>query len=183
MTEGGCQVGSNQNTATARDAEFAAFVLSAQRRLQRAAFLVCGDWHRAEDIVQTALAQVYARWEQIRREDGPEGYAHRAVVNAAIDERRRPWRRERATDVLPERAAPADEDGITPVVLAALAALPRRQRAVVVLRYVEDLDVEQTAAMLGISTGTVKSQAAKGLTSLRTRLNGVPADARAGDFA
>jgi RNA polymerase sigma-70 factor (sigma-E family) len=137
---------------------------------------VCGDWHRAEDIVQTALAQVYARWDRIRREDGPQGYAHRAVVNAAIDERRRPWRREHATEFLPDRGAPAD-DGITPGVLEALATLPRRQRAVVVLRYVEDLDVEQTAALLGISTGTVKSQASKGLASLRAHLNGVPADA------
>ena len=159
-----------------QDADFAAFVLSAQRRLRRVAYLVCGDWHRAEDIVQTALAQVYARWDRIRREDGPEGYAHRAVVNAAIDERRRPWRRERATDVLPDRVAPTD-DGITPAVLDALATLPRRQRAVVVLRYVEDLDVEQTAELLGISTGTVKSQASKGLASLRAHLNGVPADA------
>lgn len=159
-----------------QDADFSAFVLSAQRRLRRVAYLVCGDWHRAEDIVQTALAQVYARWDRIRREDGPEGYAHRAVVNAAIDERRRPWRRERATDVLPDRVAPTD-DGITPAGLDALATLPRRQRAVVVLRYVEDLDVEQTAELLGISTGTVKSQASKGLASLRAHLNGVPADA------
>lgn len=168
-------MGSDQN------ADFAAFVLSSQRRLRRVAFLVCGDWHRAEDIVQTALAQVYARWDRIRREDGPEGYAHRAVVNAAIDERRRPWRREHATEFLPDRVAPAD-DGITPAVLEALATLPRRQRAVVVLRYVEDLDVEQTAALLGISTGTVKSQASKGLASLREHLNGVPANAM-GDCA
>jgi RNA polymerase sigma-70 factor (sigma-E family) len=152
-------VGSDQNAAL--DSEFAASVLSSQRRLRRVAYLVCGDFHRAEDIVQTALAQVYARWDRIRREDGPEGYAHRAVVNAAIDERRRPWRREHATGFLPDRVAPAD-DGITPAVLAALATLPRRQRAVVVLRYVEDLDVEQTAALLGISTGTVKSQGSAG---------------------
>lgn len=89
---------------------------------------------------------------------------------------RRPWRRERATEVLPERAAPID-DGITPAAPEAVAALPRRQRAVVVLRYVEDLDVERTAALLGISPGTVKSQASKGLASLRAHLNGVPADA------
>lgn len=169
-------MGTDQRTGAGLDDEFAAFVLSAQRRLRRVAYLVCGDWHRAEDIVQTALAQVYARWDRIRREDGPEGYAHRAVVNAAIDERRRPWRRERATDVLPDRAAPVD-DGVTPAVLEALATLPKRQRAVVVLRYVEDIDVEQTAALLGISTGTVKSQASKGLASLRAHLTGAPADA------
>ena len=175
-------MGTDQSRDVALDHEFAAFVLSAQRRLRRVAYLVCGDWHRAEDIVQTAMAQVYARWDRIRREDGPEGYAHRAVVNAAIDERRRPWRRERTTDVLPERATPPEDDGITPAVVEALATLPRRQRAVVVLRYVEDLDVEQTAALLGISPGTVKSQASKGLASLRAHLNGVPADAM-GDCA
>lgn len=169
-------MGSDQSTDAALDHEFAAFVLSTQRRLRRVAYLVCGDWHRAEDIVQTALAQVYARWDRIRREDGPEGYVHRAVVNAAIDEGRRPWRRERATEVLPDRATPPDDDGVTPRVIEALASLPKRQRAVVVLRYVEDLDVEQTAALLGISTGTVKSQASKGLASLRAHLSGVPAD-------
>jgi DNA-directed RNA polymerase specialized sigma24 family protein len=91
---------------------------------------------------------------------------HRAVVNTAVDERRRPWRREQAAGYLPDRSAPPD-DGLTVEVLGALARLPRRQRAVVVLRYVEDLDVEATAALLGISGGTVKSQAAKGLAALR----------------
>ncbi|MGQ0468013.1 MAG: SigE family RNA polymerase sigma factor [Sporichthyaceae bacterium] len=153
-----------------RDAEFAAFAIPAQRRLRRVAYLVCGDWHRAEDIVQTALANVYARWERIRREEGPEGYAHRAVVNAAIDERRRPWRRERPLEFLPERAAP-EADGITLSVLEALATLPPRQRAVVVLRFVEDLDVEQTACLLGISPGTVKSQTSKALANLREHLS------------
>ena len=151
------------------DEEFVAFMAASQGRLCRVAYLVCGDWHRAEDIVQTALAQVYARWSRIRPEDGPGGYAHRAVVNAAIDELRRPWRREQAAENLPDRAALV-EDGITLAVVHALAALPARQRAVVVLRYVEDLDVETTARLLGISTGTVKSQAAKGLAGLRVLL-------------
>jgi RNA polymerase sigma factor (sigma-70 family) len=91
---------------------------------------------------------------------------NRAVVNAAIDERRRPWRREQASDQLPDLPSPYD-DGLTLRIVEALAALPPRQRAVVVLRYVEDLDVEHTADLLGISTGTVKSQAAKGLEALR----------------
>jgi RNA polymerase sigma-70 factor (sigma-E family) len=128
--------------------------------------LVCGDRDRAEDVVQTALAQVYARWSNIRRDEGPHKYVHRAVVNAAIDERRRPWRREQVAERLPDLPAPV-EDGLTLRVIEALSALPPRQRAVVVLRYVEDLDVEATADLLGISTGTVKSQAAKGLEALR----------------
>lgn len=148
------------------DAEFAAFVLASQRRLRRTAHLICGDRHRAEDIVQTAFGQVYSRWTRICAVDSPHGYVHRAVVNAAIDEQRRPWRREQATAVLPERGM-TTEDGLTAELVSALGALPRRQRAVVVLRYVEDLDIEATAQLLGISPGTVKSQAARGLAALR----------------
>jgi RNA polymerase sigma-70 factor (sigma-E family) len=148
-------------------AAFAAFVLSAQPRLRRTAYLICHDWHRAEDIVQTALVQMHSRWDRLSAGQGPGGYVHRAVVNAAIDEGRRPWRRERATERLPDRATPPD-DGLTAEVIAALSALPRRQRAVVVLRYVEDLDIEATALLLGISPGTVKSQSAKGLAAMRT---------------
>ncbi|MGQ0630373.1 MAG: SigE family RNA polymerase sigma factor [Sporichthyaceae bacterium] len=160
--------------------EFATFVRASQRRLRRVAYLVCGDWHRAEDIVQTALAQVYARWSRINREDGPQRYAHRAVVNAAIDDRRRPWRREHAAERLPERGTP-DTDGLTLEVVAALSGLPARQRAVVVLRYIEDLDVEATAALLGITTGTVKSQSAKGLAGMRSLLNGATVGAGTGE--
>ena len=116
--------------------------------------------------MQTALAHVYARWSTIRRDEGPHSYVNRAVVNAAIDDRRRPWRREQAAERLPDLAAPL-EDGLTLRVIEALSALPPRQRAVVVLRYIEDLDVERTADLLGISPGTVKSQAAKGLEALR----------------
>lgn len=151
------------------DAEFDAFVHGERARLLRLAYLVCGDRHQAEDVVQNALSQVYSRWTSISGQDGHARYVHRAVVNAAIDDRRRPWRREYPTGLLPDRATPP-EDGLTLQVVEALAALPRRQRAVVVLRYVEDLDVESTAELLGISTGTVKSQAARGLNALRALL-------------
>jgi RNA polymerase sigma-70 factor (sigma-E family) len=149
--------------------EFVGFVLGSQVRLRRIAYLVCGDWHRAEDIVQTALAKMYVHWTRIRRDDGPDRYVRRAVVNAAIDERRRPWRREHAVADLPESPAVIELPTDT-MVVQALMSLPSRQRAVVVLRYVEDLDVAQTALILGISNGTVKSQAAKGLDALRKRL-------------
>jgi RNA polymerase sigma-70 factor (sigma-E family) len=155
-----------EQEAAAPDEHFAAFVLATQPRFRRTAFLICGDWHQAEDIVQTALARVYSRWGRLSASDDPGAYAHRAVVNAAIDERRRPWRRELPALYPPDRCSPPD-DGLTVEVLAALSGLPRRQRAVVVLRYVEDRDVETTAALLGISPGTVKSQAAKGLAVLR----------------
>jgi RNA polymerase sigma-70 factor (sigma-E family) len=163
-----------------RDVEFTEFVQAARARLCRTAYLMCGDGHRAEDIVQTALIAVHSRWESIDRAIGPEGYTHRAVVHAAIDEHRRPWRREHTVDRIPEWAgAPVDE--MTATVAAALRKLPAGQRAVVVLRHVEDLDVETTAALLGISTGTVKSQAAKALASLRTHLAaGAAAPAKTG---
>jgi RNA polymerase sigma-70 factor (sigma-E family) len=151
-------------------AEFVAFVLSAQPRLRRTAYLICGDWHRAEDIVQTALAAMHSRWTRLSSGEGPGGYVHRAVVNAAIDERRRPWRRECPVDFVPERATPPT-DGLTVEVIEALTTLPLRQRAVVVLRYVEDLDVDATARLLDISPGTVKSQSAKGLAALRDLLS------------
>ena len=113
---------------------------------------------------------MYVHWTRIRRDEGPEPYARRAVVNAAIDERRRPWRREHAVPDLPDGPA-VIESPMDTMVVEALLSLAPRQRAVVVLRYVEDLDVVQTANILGISTGTVKSQAAKGLETLRRRLS------------
>jgi RNA polymerase sigma-70 factor (sigma-E family) len=162
-------VGPNR-ARSADELEFAEFVRVSQRRLRRLAYLVCGDWHRAEDIVQTALTRLYSRWSTIRREDGPDRYAHRAVVNAAIDERRRPFRaREETRGELPDVATRV-EDGLTLALVEALAQLPVGQRAVVVLRYIEDVDVDTTAALLGISPGTVKSQASKGLTSMRALL-------------
>jgi RNA polymerase sigma-70 factor (sigma-E family) len=161
------------------ESDFTAFVEGHQRRLRGVAYLVCGDWHRAEDAVQTALANVYARWPRIEADPGPWAYARRAVVNAAIDEGRRPWRRREAVGhpAPPEVAAlPGSLDDAT---LAALSALPKRQRAVVVLRYIEDLDVESTAALLGISPGTVRSQATRGLASMREHM-GIGADQEAG---
>ncbi|MCA1834759.1 MAG: SigE family RNA polymerase sigma factor [Actinobacteria bacterium] len=149
--------------------EFIGFVLGSQVELRRLAYLVCGDWHRAEDVVQTALANLYVHWSRIRRDEGAGPYARRAVVNAAIDERRRPWRRERPVQELPDGPA-VREEPMDAAVVDALLSLPPRQRAVVVLRYVEDIDVAQTAHLLGISSGTVKSQAAKGLQALRKKL-------------
>lgn len=152
-----------------QEEDFAAFVHASRQRWCRVAYLVCGDWHRAEDIVQTALARVYARWSAIERREGQDSYVRRAVVHAAIDESRRPWRRELSADVLPELPVAVGDD-ITPQVLAALSSLTPGQRAVVVLRFIEDLDVEATAAALGISAGTVKSQTAKGLAAMRTAM-------------
>ncbi|HZX08393.1 SigE family RNA polymerase sigma factor [Kribbella sp.] len=157
-----------------RDREFAEFVEDASAALRRTAFLVAGDRHRADDIVQDALYKLYLAWPKVRRVGNPFAYARRVVVNAAYDGGRRPWRREVAIAELPDRAelddftaGHADRDEV----LVALRSLGPRQRACVVLRYYEDLSVEQTAEILGCSEGTVKSQAARGLDTLRRAID------------
>ena len=160
-----------------RDAEFTAFAAASFPALRRTAFLMVGDWYLAEDVVQAALIGMYRQWHRIEQSYGPAAYARRAVVNAAISELRRPHRRE-SLDELPDRGA-VDATGsvvasLDRKVAEALRALPPRQRAVVVLRYVEDLDVIRNADLLGVSEGTVKSQAARGLATLRRHLAPVP---------
>ena len=159
-----------------RDEEFRAYVVTARPALLRTAtLLAAGDGHLAEDLVQTALTKLYVAWPRVRR-DGPEPYVRRILVNAMTDERRRPWRRERSHEAVPdapaaEPASMEDRDAVR----RALAALPPRMRAVVVLRYWLELDVAETAAALGCGQGTVKSQTARGLDRLRELLG--PLDA------
>lgn len=150
--------------------EFREFVAGRMEALRGLAYLTCGDWQAAEDAVSTALSRLYVRWSRV---SAPYTYARRAVVHAAIDETRRPWRRERSTspDLL-DRPAPdridAAHDHVH--VREALLRVPRGQRAVLVLRFYEELSVEETARVLDRSTGTVKSQTAKGLEALRAAL-------------
>ncbi|MGH3757852.1 SigE family RNA polymerase sigma factor [Actinophytocola sp.] len=157
---------------TDRDAEFGEYFDSRAVVMRRTAYLLCnGDWHRAEDLVQTTLIKIYAAWPRLRRSGGLDGYARTVMVRAAIDESRKGFRRrENLVDQLPEVgvAARPVEDVLD--VRRALATLPAGQRAVVVLRYWEDMSVAETAAILGRSEGTVKSQAAKGMAMLRTVL-------------
>ncbi len=161
-----------------RDQEYVEFVAAASASLRRTAFLVCGDWHRADDVVQDALCKLYRSWAKVDRDGNPLAYARRTVVNAALDSGRRPWRREVPTADLPTDRVPSYDDPAAghadrDEVLTALATLAPRQRACVVLRYYEDLSVEQTAQILGCSEGTVKSQAARGLDTLRTAIDQV----------
>lgn len=154
-----------------RDEAFAAYVTQRRPQLFRAAWLLCGDPHRAEDVVQSALARLYVAWPRVERAQSVDAYVRRALVNSHIDESRRPWRREAsAGDDLPERSegAPAVEEH--DALWAALRALPPGQRRVVVLRHWWGLSVEETAADLGISAGTVKSQTSVALAALRTVL-------------
>ncbi|MGZ0145481.1 SigE family RNA polymerase sigma factor [Kribbella sp. WER1] len=156
------------------EAEFTEFAAGTIRRLRSTAYLMCGDWHRAEDAAQDALVKVYRRWHRIDRTQGINGYAHKCLVTAVLDQSRRPWRRERLVDADDEAAHLPHPGGAVDdrlLVVEALAALPPSQRACVVLRHYADLSLEQTADVLGIGTGGVKSQTSRALTRLRELLD------------
>ncbi|GAA4982646.1 RNA polymerase sigma-70 factor (sigma-E family) [Nonomuraea thailandensis] len=150
--------------------DFGAFVAARATSLLRVAYLACGDETEAEDLLQTALERTYRKWDRVRH-DNPEPYVRRVIVNAAISRARR-----RAVLSIvpmhspPERPARANDPDLVHVLMDALRALPPRQRAVVVLRYWEDLSETQTAEVLGCSVGTVKSQASKAMAKLRSAL-------------
>ncbi len=149
---------------------FGAFVTERSPALVRSAWLLTGDRATAQDLVQTALAKTWVRWDRVVRQEAPEGYVRRVMVTTYLSWRRRRWHGELPTDTVPERAAERDlfgEAELRATVRAALDELPRRQRAVVVLRYFDDLTEAQTAQALGCSVGTVKSQSAKALAKLR----------------
>ena len=159
---------------SSREDEFRAWVTEHRPRLVRTAtLLTAGDRHLAEDIVQTTLTRLYLAWPRIRRADGPDAYVRRSLVNALIDERRRPfWRRERAHAQVPDATVPANlsrPDGFDELE-AALAELPPGMRAAVVFRHVHELSVAETAGALNCSEGNVKSQTARGLERLRAAL-------------
>ncbi|AYY15333.1 SigE family RNA polymerase sigma factor [Actinobacteria bacterium YIM 96077] len=171
---------------TIDEASYREFVVARRRGLLRTAFLLSGDWHLAEDLVQETLAKLYLAWRRVKRRDEADGYARKTLLNVYIDSRRRPWRREHATDLslhdgstehsstIRERGSgdPAEltDPGLRRCLMNALAELPPRQRAALVLRFWEDLSVEQVADLLNCSAGTVKSQTARGLERLRTLL-------------
>lgn len=159
----------NTDTAPAVDAQtqFAAFVAGRGHALQRTAYLLTGDWALAEDLLQTALAKSYLAWGRIRHDD-PEGYVRKVLANTHASWWRRKWRGEAATEVLPESAYDAHAGVDDRLALAAaLRGLPPRQRAVIVLRFHEDLTEAAVAEALGCSVGTVKSQTSKALAKLR----------------
>jgi RNA polymerase sigma-70 factor (sigma-E family) len=157
--------------------EYVEYVSGRLPRLHRTAYLLCGDSHRAEDIVQATLTALYANWKRAARADNIDGYVHRILVRRYLDERRLRWSRVQLGD-LPDRPAaePASELEDRDELLTALRALPKGQRAVVVLRYLSDLSVEQTAEALGRSAGNVKSQCSRGLATLRELMEAVPTE-------
>lgn len=173
-----------------RDAEFTEYVSARQAWLRRVAFLLCGDWHRADDLVQSAITKLYAHWHRARAADNLDGYARRTLVNTYLAEQRSGWARrtilhrfgggENAPDPEPDPTDPADPaDPTGELVLGldlktALSRLPSRQRAAVVLRFYCDLSIEQTAQVMGCSVGNVKSQSSRGLATLRNLLDPNP---------
>ena len=154
-----------------RDDEFAAFVAARQTHLRRIAYAVCGDWHRADDLLQTALVKLYVAWPRLHRDGREEAYTRQIIVRANIDEHRRPWRREESGldghDPVARTGLPVEDRS---ALFDALQALPVMQRKVVVLRHWLGLSVEETAHELGISTGTVKSHSSRGIEKLQAAL-------------
>jgi len=165
----------------AHDDEFTRYYAARGAAMRSTAYLLCGDWHTAEDLVQTAFIKLYRAWDRVNGHDRMDGYVRRTLVRTYLDHRRRPWRRESAVSfdqsVAWEPTVTATEGSTEErmVLLRALAAVPPRQRAVLVLRYWEDMSEADTAELLGCSPGTVKSQAARGLANLRARLSHVEA--------
>ncbi|MBP2322075.1 RNA polymerase sigma-70 factor (sigma-E family) [Kibdelosporangium banguiense] len=155
---------------------FRAFAGKHAAALRRCAYLFCGDWHTAEDLTQTTLIKIYRAWPTVQKQESMQNYARKVLLNTWLDEKRRPWRRSEL-----RVAAPPDhpDTGADPeaaqarswakdMTHRALLELPPRQRAALVLRYFDDLSVSETAAVLNCSEGTVKSQTARGLDTLRS---------------
>jgi RNA polymerase sigma-70 factor (sigma-E family) len=155
-----------------RDEAFTEYFASRSDAMRNTAFLLCGDWHRAEDLMQTAFIKLYRHWNRVSRHEALDPYVRQMLIRTFIDDGRRGWwRRERTQPVMigrPGGPPPTTDDRL--MLLKALADVPRRQRAVLILRYWEDLSIEETAAVLRCSPGTVKSQASRGLDTLRTLL-------------
>ncbi len=154
------------------DEEFREFVAARSGALLRTAYLLAGDWATAEDLLQTALTKTYLAWHRLGQIEAVEPYARRVLVNTATSWWRRRWHRERPTEVLPERPGPDQHHEAVErdALWRHVQALPARQRAVLVLRFYEDLSEAETAELLSISPGTVKSQTSRALASLRRRL-------------
>ncbi|MDN4173751.1 SigE family RNA polymerase sigma factor [Nocardioides sp. SOB77] len=156
----------------ARDGEFTAWLAARQPALLRTAYLLTGDRHAAEDLLQTSLAKLYLAWDRVHDRGAVDAYARRIMVNEHTSLWRRGWKqRERATEVVPEPppVVPTYDEGTSAQVWALVQGLPRRARAVLVLRYYEQLTEAETADVLGISVGTVKSQCSRALATLRER--------------
>jgi RNA polymerase sigma-70 factor (sigma-E family) len=151
----------------ADESAFRAYATSHRAALRRTAYLLCGDWHQADDLVQTTLVKLFVAWPRMRSAERPEAYVRRTLVHCFLDERRRPWRREAPVDGFADLPTGAEHSDLRLDLSAALGRLPARQRATLLMRYWADATVAETADALGCSEGTVKSQTARALGTLR----------------
>ena len=150
--------------------DFRSYVAARSAALMRTAYMLSGNRADAEDLLQTALAKTYLAWDRIREREALDGYVRRVMVNTQTSWWRRRKVAEHPTDVLPERSAGRDataDADLHDALWTALAGLPTRQRAMVVLRYYEDLSEAETAEVMGVSVGTVKSATSRALAKLR----------------
>ena len=159
-----------------RDDDFTAFVIAHERQLLRTAYLLTGDHGYAEDLVQTALVKAHRHWPRVSAADSPLAYVRRVVVTSHLSWRRRLMNGEQVISTLPELPGtdPQQAHAVSDELRSALRALPPRMRAVLVLRFYDDLTEAETARVLGCSTSTVSTQTARGLTALRAQLRSAP---------
>ncbi|MET7707281.1 SigE family RNA polymerase sigma factor [Micromonospora sp. NPDC005413] len=150
--------------------EYTEYVRSRMVQWRRTAYLMCGDWDRGDDILQRVLTELYRSWARARQAHHLDALVRTMLLRRLIDERRLRWARVRLGAALPDVSTAATDPTDRITLVGALRQVPPRQRAVLVLRYFQDLSVEETAQAMGCSTGTVKSQTAKGLATLRTLL-------------
>jgi RNA polymerase sigma-70 factor (sigma-E family) len=168
-------VADRRSARDARDNDFAAYLAARQPSLLRTAYLLTGNRHDAEDLVQTAFAKLYLSWDKVRDQGSMDGYVRRILVNEHNSLWRRAWKkREHTADdsvihALDRPHHDNPDDGVGAALWEVVQTLPRKARAVVVLRYYEEMSEAETAAVLGISVGTVKSQTSRALAALRTR--------------
>ena len=152
-------------------AEFSEYFAARHRIVRRTAYLLCGDWHWADDLAQATFIRVVAGWSRIREPAARDAFVRTCLVRTYLAEARRPWRRRESSYAeLPEIVLDEDDPAVRVAFLHALKQVPPRQRATLVCRFYQDLDVEETARVLGCSAGTVKSQTARGMAALRAAL-------------
>ena len=151
------------------------YVTARMEVMRRTAYLLCRDWHTSDDLVAITLGKLYRHWHRVSDAEHLDAYVRRILVRTWLDERGRPWRREEPADEVPDLSVSQPVQVVERAgLLDLLETLPPRRRAAVVLRFYCDLSVEETAEVLGCSTGTVKSQTARGLEALRARIAEAP---------
>ena len=152
------------------DDDFVEYARAAAPRLRRTAYLLCHDWHLAQDFTQTALARLFVHWGRIQRRESPDAYARKVLLRVFLDHQRLSSSHEVVTDRVADTPSPTGQPELRVTLLEALRRIPPRDRAILVLRYWEDQSIETVADVLGVSAATVKAQSARGLTRLRALL-------------